>query len=397
MKICHIVDLKNVGGVETLFSKFLSFDFGALDIEHTVIFNSVIHPFFAADVMSNVSDAMSIKFGKRLKVRTAWLKARRVRRFYQKTKPDIVIFWNNFPSAYTQFIPPLAKVIYYEHGNCVFDHDADSAGRFFRRVTELVTVSADIGEMLDDKFATAHLARQVIYNFIDDRYLEMTPVISTLTSSFRVGMAGRVVPVKGMAIAVKAVAMLKHRGVDVALDIAGEGDEQEQLLELAVREGVADRLAFHPGMRDLRAFYAGLDLLLVPSVAEAASLVVAESLACGTPVLASKTGGIPEVGKEGEGTTLIEPTLPLAEYAQWCRSSEGVPQYTIESGGHAMTPTRVLDPAHVADAILRILGDQQAYTEQAERGARYAKETFSRKRYIAQFQKLLAGVAESGR
>ncbi|CAA0111304.1 N-acetyl-alpha-D-glucosaminyl L-malate synthase [Halioglobus japonicus] len=395
MKICHIVDLKNVGGVETLFSKFLSFDFGTLDINHTVIFNSVIHPFFREDVMSNVSDAMSIKFGKHLKVRTAQLKALRVRRFYRKNCPDIIIFWNNFPSSFTQCIPPSAKVIYYEHGNSAFEHDAKKVDEFLTRVTRVVAVSKGIEKLFELKFTAKQLNKQVIYNFIDDWYVEMEPVISTLNGGYRIGMAGRVVPGKGMAIVVKAVAILKNRGIEVSLDVAGDGDERCHLLELAVREGVSDQLTFHTGLRDLREFYAGLDLLLVPSITEAASLVVAESLACGTPVVANRTGGIPEIGKEGEGTTLIEPTMALAEYAQWCSSSDGLSEYSIESTDDSMGPTKVLDPERVADAMLQVLHNKAEYAEQASRGARYAKEKFSKKRYIEHFATLLAGTVES--
>jgi glycosyltransferase involved in cell wall biosynthesis len=104
----------------------------------------------------------------------------------------------------------------------------------------------------------------------------------------------RLIPRTGVDVLLQAFARLD---CDALLLVAGEGPERERLERLAHELGVADSVRFLGGVSEERlvALYSAADLTVVPSVSlEGFGLVVLESLACGTPVIASDAGGLPE-------------------------------------------------------------------------------------------------------
>ena len=113
--------------------------------------------------------------------------------------------------------------------------------------------------------------------------------------------AGRVIGLKGLEVAVRALPMVS--GIPVKLLIVGDGNAVPRLKLLASELGVAGRVIFHPavGHDELPALYACADVGIFPALGEEAfGIAVAEAMACGLPVVASYNGGMPEVvGNEG--------------------------------------------------------------------------------------------------
>jgi len=82
------------------------------------------------------------------------------------------------------------------------------------------------------------------------------------------------------------------------LDIVGDGEMREGLGSLAKKLGIADRVIFHGEVAhdELPAFYQSARWLLMTSQHEAFCMVAAEAAACGTGVIGSAVGAIPEIG-----------------------------------------------------------------------------------------------------
>ena len=104
---------------------------------------------------------------------------------------------------------------------------------------------------------------------------------------------GNLLPVKGQALAIEALAHLP----DWHLVLVGDGPTRGQLVSLSQRLGVDGRVRFIPTMpqKDLRHLYSSIDVLLLPSEREGWPNVVLEALACGRPVVATDAGAVGEM------------------------------------------------------------------------------------------------------
>jgi glycosyltransferase involved in cell wall biosynthesis len=120
--------------------------------------------------------------------------------------------------------------------------------------------------------------------------------------------SGRVQPYKGMQTLVDAFARLRAEGVeDVELVIAGDGPFLGELRGIAARHGLRN-IHFLGRRTDVPALLAGAAIAVVPSLwEEAFGLAVVEAMAAGVPLIASRTGGIPELVEEGRTGMLVPP------------------------------------------------------------------------------------------
>jgi glycosyltransferase involved in cell wall biosynthesis len=98
------------------------------------------------------------------------------------------------------------------------------------------------------------------------------------------------------------------------LVVVGNGPERASLAALAEEQGLAERVTFIPVMpqEDLRHYFGAADALVLASSREGWANVLLESMACGTPVIASRVGGTPEVVTAPEAGVLMAERTPQA-------------------------------------------------------------------------------------
>jgi glycosyltransferase involved in cell wall biosynthesis len=101
---------------------------------------------------------------------------------------------------------------------------------------------------------------------------------------------------------------------DATLLIAGEGPEREALQTLARIRNVSHRVQFVGSLpqKKLRDYYEAADCLVLASSREGWPNVLLESMACGTPVIATQVGGTPEVVTAPEAGILVQDRTPEA-------------------------------------------------------------------------------------
>jgi len=128
----------------------------------------------------------------------------------------------------------------------------------------------------------------------------------------RVLFVGRLAPQKGVRTLVEAAGLLEDPSARVLL--VGDGPERPVLERESERIGVADRLRFVGffAHERLPAALAHADLLVLPSLYEELGTVLLEAMQAGLPVVASKTGGIPDVVEDGVNGMLVPPGDPEA-------------------------------------------------------------------------------------
>jgi D-inositol-3-phosphate glycosyltransferase len=131
---------------------------------------------------------------------------------------------------------------------------------------------------------------------------------------------GRVEPLKGIDRLFMAIPSL-NREKEFRLVVVGGGDEcepeVERLQNLSHTLNIQDNVSFIGAVRqeDLPFYYSAADVCVVPSYYESFGLVALESLACGTPVVATRVGGMESVVLPGQNGYLVSDNAParLAE------------------------------------------------------------------------------------
>jgi glycogen synthase len=128
----------------------------------------------------------------------------------------------------------------------------------------------------------------------------------------RVLFVGRLAAQKGVGTLVSAAALLEDPRAQVLL--VGDGPKRKRLKREAKRIGVADRLHFvgFVAHERLPAVLAHADVLVLPSIYEELGTVLLEAMQAALPIVASRTGGIPDVIEDGVNGMLVPPDEPEA-------------------------------------------------------------------------------------
>lgn len=141
---------------------------------------------------------------------------------------------------------------------------------------------------------------------------------------FVLTVLAQITPWKGQDTAVEATRLLRDRGLDVRLLVAGEikfrrpltrYDNDAFLRELRTSvhaNGLEDAVTFSGDCPDPPSLLSAADCLLVPSWAEPWGRVVVEAMAMATPVIATSVGGTTDLVEDGRNGLLAPPREPAA-------------------------------------------------------------------------------------
>lgn len=132
----------------------------------------------------------------------------------------------------------------------------------------------------------------------------------------RLAFMGRLIRLKGVDITLRAIALARQQGVDVTLDILGDGDARPSLEALTDELGLRGSVVFH-GFRRQDACAAVIsvsDGLILNSLKECGGAVVLEAMAMGLPVIASDWGGPADYVTADSGI-LVHP-VPRSSFAE---------------------------------------------------------------------------------
>ena len=160
-------------------------------------------------------------------------------------------------------------------------------------------------------------------------------------------------PVKRVEDVVEVFARIS-REVEARLVFVGDGPDRPRALDRAEELGVRHRVLFLGKHASVDELLACADLFLLPSATESFGLAALEAMACGTPVVASNTGGIPEVVMDGETGFLFPPG----------------------------------DVQGMAEAGVALLSDAERWREFSQAGRRLAVERFSAASVVPMYERL---------
>lgn len=177
-------------------------------------------------------------------------------------------------------------------------------------------------------------------------------------AKFVIGIVGRLTPEKGQLELLRAFAQVLNEIPQATLVMVGaplfnRDHEYVQLLKQTAAElGIAERVRMPGARSDVAAIMQALDLLVINSSVEAFCLVALEAMACGTPILAVVSGGIPELIEHGKNGWLL--------------------------------PQR--DEQMLAAAILELSRQPALRAQLAEQGKKHIDSRFCADRYVSELQ-----------
>jgi glycosyltransferase involved in cell wall biosynthesis len=184
-----------------------------------------------------------------------------------------------------------------------------------RRTDRLVAVSPEVRDDLiaqriapPEKFEVIRLGLDLDRRATPDRSeaAAMRARLGVLDSSLLIAWLGRMTEIKRVDDLLTAFAMLRDRGVDAHLALAGDGPLRLQLEGLARELGISDRAHFIGLQQEVAALYGAADVVALTSRNEGTPVTLIEGLAAGTAVVSTDVGGVRDVVRDGETGLLVE-------------------------------------------------------------------------------------------
>ena len=127
----------------------------------------------------------------------------------------------------------------------------------------------------------------------------------------RLLFVGNCTPLKGLDYLIEAISLLKD--LDLRLDIVGDVSIRPRYCDELVRKtndlDIDKRITFHGAIssEDIGRFYSQADIFTFPSLYEGFGIVLAEAMHAGLPIVATRTGPVNEIIREGENALLVPP------------------------------------------------------------------------------------------
>lgn len=131
-----------------------------------------------------------------------------------------------------------------------------------------------------------------------------------------IGVVSRLETIKGMDLVIPAFAVVKKMHPQARLIVVGDGSQKELMCRQAEEHGVQGPIEWtgRQAQESLHEWYGKMDIVLMPSRSEGFGLTAIEAMANGCVVVASNTGGLPEVVRDRE-SGLLHKTEDVADMA----------------------------------------------------------------------------------
>lgn len=324
--VAHIIHHLVIGGLEN----------GLVNLINRIPTNRYRHAIICMTRYSNFRDRIQSPgvevFELNRKDGRDWSARLRLFRLIRTLKPAIV--HSRGMSGLDSMLPALlngvAARIHGEHGRDIDDLDGNNRkGQWIRRlhrplVSHYIALSQDLESYLVNRIGVPDRNITQIYNGVDCHNF-CPPLSGRLPlpesgfaneSNFIIGTVGRMQAVKDQVNLTKAfirlASLVPEKKGQLRLVMVGDGPLRAQCEKL-LSEARLRELAWLPGARDdIADLMRGIDLFVLPSLAEGISNTILEAMACGLPVIATHVGGNAELVEQGITGSLVPAANPSA-------------------------------------------------------------------------------------
>ncbi|MCL1819797.1 MAG: glycosyltransferase [Oscillospiraceae bacterium] len=238
------------------------------------------------------ADVPSVKIA--MKSRFDFGAARRLAKFCRDNNVDIIhthFLRENYIALMSRLFYSKTRVVYTNHILMKNGFITRLMNRFFSPLQHRVIAVCEAGKKLLVKSGFPERIIEVIHNGIDARLwaCERRGKNEPLTFIY----VARVVEGKGHEFLLRAAALIKDK--PFRLVIAGDGNLFGDMILLAERLGIWEKVIFTGFCEDVKPMLAAADVFISASESEALSISILEAMASGLPVIATDVGGNPEI------------------------------------------------------------------------------------------------------
>lgn len=257
-----------------------------------------------------------------------------IRREIRLARPDVVIGFYHLANLFAV----LSGLPKRKFSVIVTERSIDVSYDLKRRISYLFHRLSDVvvsnsytqGKLVEKILNRSKTHTEVIVNGVDTRYFRPSKeTVDEGVSKLRLLVVARISPEKNVLRFIEAVRIVTQSNpkIDMEVDWYGHvpvfdarddviwgkaGNDQliaySQLVnENIERQGLEYRFRIHPAQKDVRELYLRSDVMCLPSLHEGCSNVIAEAMACGIPVLASRVGDNARLVEDGRNGFLFNP------------------------------------------------------------------------------------------
>ncbi len=240
----------------------------------------------------------------------------RLVRYLARTRPRILHTHLVHADAYGQLAGVLARVpvrISTKHGFNEF-RESRVFGLADRAVASLVHVHIAISRGLAHYLAQTEGFDEAGFRIVHYGIAPRDGAAPYRGTAPRLLCVGRLIPIKGHIVLLRAFAQARAELPALELDLAGRGPLEPTLRSLARELGVADAVRFLGHVSPIQGAIESAAVVVVPSLGEGFGMVALEAMERSRPVIAAAVGGLGELVVHGETGLLVEPRAaePLA-------------------------------------------------------------------------------------
>jgi glycosyltransferase involved in cell wall biosynthesis len=172
-----------------------------------------------------------------------------------------------------------------------------------------------------------------------------------------IGYIGRFAKEKGILNLVRSISLVLNHRKNVCFMLCGEGELSDEIRKIIQRKDLEGyvKLTGWISHADIPNFLNDFKLLVLPSYTEGLPNVMLEAMACGTPVLATRVGAIPDIIKDNETGFLLKSN----------------------------------DPKHIAERIVELLNKPELLEKVSINAYNYVRENFSYEKTLQTWRKIL--------
>jgi glycosyltransferase involved in cell wall biosynthesis len=351
IRVLIVIDSLRVGGAEALLPTFLK-SVDATHFDVAVLALSTAAPNHIQDAIVGAAGSVTQWPARRLR---DLRRIREIKQAIEEHDADIVhthLLYSNVQAALAarSASRPIVTTLHNVHGHNHVLKRTLEVGVLRLTGARALAVSEGVRRSYCGPFGLTERQTTVVPNAIDlSRFARLMPddvqrtrleALDGAAGPLLVGV-GRVVTQKGFAVLVRAAAEVHERHPGLRVAIAGrEADGAKEVREEIERLGLNAVVRLLGQRGDIAELLAGADAYVSPSLSEGAPVTHLEAMAAGAPVVATGVGGVPEIISDGENGLLVP------------------------AGQH--------EP--LADALIRLLGDDELARRLADRGRETVRE-----------------------